>query len=56
MKSIVKRGRTKQGTDGAIVLCMCLARCVPIATHTHPEYFIRIAFTQQQWLHERVTL
>jgi len=32
---------------------MHILRWVPKATHTHSEYVILIAFTQQQTLHER---
>ena len=35
---------------------MRIACCMTKATNTHPEYVTVIAFTQQQWLHERDSL
>jgi hypothetical protein len=33
-----------------------IARWMPNATNTHPEYVILIAFPQQQWLHEHASV
>ena len=35
---------------------MRIARWIPKATNTHTEYTIVIAFSQQQWLHERASI
>jgi hypothetical protein len=35
---------------------MHIASWIPEAANTHPEYVILIAFPQQQWLHERVSM
>ena len=35
---------------------MRIACWIPKATNTHPEYVLLIAFPQQQWLHERVSM
>ena len=34
----------------------CIACQIPKATNTHSDYVIRIAFSLQQWLHERALM
>ena len=51
-----KKGDTaRQVTDGNIIRRMRVASWIPKATNTYLECVILIAFTQQQWLHERAS-
>ena len=47
-KNIVERGRTQMAIWRMRIVCW-----KPKATNTHSEYVILIAFSLQQWLHER---
>jgi hypothetical protein len=44
-----------QATDENIIRRMRTACWIPKATDTDSEYVILIAFTLQQWLHERAS-
>ena len=52
-KNIVERG---QATDDSIIRRMRFAFWIRKATNTHSEYVILIAFSLQQWLHERASV
>ena len=51
-----KYGRVVQFTEDNVTRCMRLAYWIPKATNTHLEYVIFIAFPQQQWLPESVSV
>ena len=46
-KNIVERGRSQM-----IVWSMRVARWIPKATNTRPEFVLRVNFPLQHWLHE----
>jgi len=50
---VEKYYRAGQASDDDIMGRMHIAWRLPKTTNTHLEYEIRIAFPQQQWLHER---
>jgi len=50
-KNIVEQGRPQMTIRRVRFAC-----CAPKATNTHTEYAIYIAFPQQQWLRERVSM
>jgi hypothetical protein len=54
--NVEKYCRAGQATDGNIIRRMRIACWIPKATNAHSEYEIRIAFQQQQWLHERASM
>jgi len=49
MKRLVLYNR--EATDDNTMACW-----IPKTTNTHSEYVIIIAFSQQQWLHERASM
>jgi hypothetical protein len=51
-----KYGRAGQATDDDIIQRMRFACWITKATDTRSEYVIGIAFPQQQWLRERVSV
>jgi hypothetical protein len=53
---VEKYGRARQTTDDNIIRRMRFACCITKATDTLAEYVIFIAFPQQQWLRERVSV
>jgi hypothetical protein len=46
----------KPGTQQVTIWRMRFACWIPKATNTHSKYVTRIAFAQQQWLHELASL
>jgi len=53
---VERYARAGQATDGNIVRLVRFAWWLTKPTETHSEYVILIAFTQDQWLHERATV
>jgi hypothetical protein len=51
-----KYGRARQAKDDKITWRIRFARWLPKATNTHSQHATRIAFPQQQWLHERTSM
>jgi hypothetical protein len=49
-------GTARQATDDNIIRRMRFTCRITKATDTHSEYVILIAFPQQQWLRERVSM
>jgi hypothetical protein len=49
---VEKRGRAGQATDDNIIRRMRLACWITMATDTHPEEVILLAFARQQWFRE----
>jgi hypothetical protein len=45
-----------QATDDHVIRRMRIACCASKATDTQSEYVILIAFTLQQWFHERTSI
>jgi hypothetical protein len=54
--NLEKFGTARQATDDNIIRRMRLACRITKATDTHSVYVILIAFPQQQWLRERVSM
>jgi hypothetical protein len=50
-KNVVERGRSHM-----TIWRMRIACCIHMATYTHLEYVIVIAFALQQWLQERALM
>jgi hypothetical protein len=53
---VEKYGTVRQATDDNTIRRMRFACCITKATDTHSQYVILIAFQQQQWLRERVSM
>jgi hypothetical protein len=51
-----KCGRSGQSTDENMIRCMPFKCWIPKDTDTHWKYVILIAFSLQQWLHERASV
>jgi hypothetical protein len=56
MRYVEKYGRARQATDDNMIHRMRFACRITKATDTHSEDVILIAFTRQQWLHERASV
>jgi hypothetical protein len=54
--NVEKYGRARQTTDSNIKWRMRFACWITMATDTHAEYVILIAFSRQKWLRERATM
>jgi len=52
--SVEKYGRAGQTTDDSMAHAHCMR--ITMATDTHSEYVILIAFPSQQWLRERASI
>ena len=50
MRQCGKTWYSREATDGSIIRRMRLACWITMATDSHPEYVILIAFPRQQWL------
>ena len=55
-ENVEKCGRAGQATGDNIKRRMRFECCIPRSTNTHSEYVIFIAFSLQQWLHERALM
>jgi len=55
-EKVEKYGRAGQAKGDNIIQGTRFACWVTKATDTHPEYAIFIAFSLQQWLHERASM
>ena len=49
-------GRAGLATDDSIIRRMRVTCCIIKDTDTHPEYVTLIAYQQQQWLRERLSM
>ena len=54
-KNIVERGRQQMTVWRMRIVCW-IPKAIYTHTHTHSEYATPIAFTLQQWLHERASM
>jgi hypothetical protein len=55
-ENVEKYGTAKQATDDNIIRRMRFACWITKSTNTHLACVIIIAFTRQQWLHERASM
>ena len=53
---VEKYGKARQAADDNVTQPHALFMLHTKATDTHSEYVILIAFTRQQWLHERASV
>jgi hypothetical protein len=53
---IVSKNSVEPGRSQMIIWRTHIACLTPRATNLHSEYVIRIPYSQQQWLYERVSL
>ena len=51
-----KYGKARQAAHDNIIRRMCIAFSLTMATETHPEYAILMAFPRQWWLREGASL
>jgi hypothetical protein len=56
LSNVEKYNTTSQATIGDTIQPMHIACCVSMATDTHSEHVILIAFSRQQWLRERASM
>jgi hypothetical protein len=54
-ENVVEYGEAGQAMYDNTTRRMLIPRCITMATNTHSEYVILLAFAQQQWLYDRVS-